>query len=102
MELYRNLQETAKMVQEYIKRYYNKKRSKGLALKEGDKVWLLYKNFKSRQLSKKLDYIKLRLFKITVKVSEVIYKLYLLAKMKIYSVQHIIMLKLVYRDIKPL
>ena len=57
MELYRNLQETAKMVQEYIKRYYNKKRSKGPALKEGDKVWLLYKNFKSRQLSKKLDYI---------------------------------------------
>jgi len=30
-----------------MKKYYNIKRSKGLDLKEGDKVWLLYKNFKS-------------------------------------------------------
>ena len=48
IELYKNLQGTAKIVQEYIKRYYNKKRSKRPALKRGDKVWLLYKNFKSR------------------------------------------------------
>ena len=47
---------------------------------------MLYKNFKNRQLSKKLDYIKLRLFKIVVKVIEVIYKLDLLAKIKIYLV----------------
>ena len=38
MELYKNLRDTAKLIQKYIKRYYNKKRSKGLALKEGDKV----------------------------------------------------------------
>ena len=30
-----------------MKRSYNAKRSKGLDLKEGDKVWLLYKIFKS-------------------------------------------------------
>ena len=42
-----------------MKRCYNAKRSKGLDLKEGDKVWLLYKNFKSRQLLKKLDHVKL-------------------------------------------
>ena len=56
-----------------MKKYYDKKRSEGLALKEGDKVWLLYKNFKSRQLSKKLDYIKLGPFKIIEKILEVIY-----------------------------
>jgi len=39
--------ELVKKVQERIKRYYNAKRSKGPDLKEGDKVWLLYKNFKS-------------------------------------------------------
>ena len=38
IELYKNLKNIAKLVQEYIKRYYNKKRSKGLALKRGDKV----------------------------------------------------------------
>ena len=102
IELYKNLRNIAKLVQERIKRYYNKKRSKGLTLKEGDKVQLLYKNFKSRQLSKKLDYIKLGLFKIAVKILEVIYKLDLLAKIKIYLVQYIIMLELVHRDIKLL
>ncbi len=73
MELYKNLRDTVKLVQEYIKKYYDKKRSEGLALKKGDKVQLLYKNFKSRQLSKKLDHIKLRLFRIIKKVLEVIY-----------------------------
>ena len=38
MELYKNLRNTAKLVQEHIKKYYNKKRSKGLALKRGHKV----------------------------------------------------------------
>src|SRR6266700_5613292 len=93
IELYKNLRNTAKLVQEYIKRYYNKKRSKGPALKRGDKVWLLYKNFKSRRLSKKLDYIKLGPFKIAEKILEIIYQLDLLAKIKIYLVQHIIILE---------
>jgi len=66
--------------------YYNKKRSRGLDLKEGDKVWLLYKNFKSWQLSKKLDYVKLGPFKILIKILEVTYKLDLLDKIKIYLV----------------
>ena len=76
--------------------------SKGLALKERDKVQLLYKNFKSRQLSKKLDYIKLGPFRVAVKLLEVIYKLNLLLKMKIYLVQYIIILELAHRDVKPL
>jgi len=47
-----------------MKRYYDARRFKGLDLKEGDKVWLLYKNFKSWWLSKKLDYVRLGPFKI--------------------------------------
>ena len=69
-----------------MKKYYNKKRSKGLNLREGNKVWLLYKNFKNRWLSKKLDYIKLGLFKIIIKILKVIYRLDLLVKIKIYLV----------------
>jgi len=82
-----------------MRKYYNLKKSKGLDLKEGDKVWLLYKNFKLRWLSKKLDYIKIGLFKIKEKISEVMYRLDLLVKMKIYLVQHIIMLELAHRDL---
>jgi len=69
-----------------MKKYYDKKRSKGLDFKEGDKVWLLYKNFKSKWLSKKLDYIKLRLFKVLKKVIEIIFKLDLTARIKIYLI----------------
>jgi len=46
-----------------------------------------------------LDYIKIGLFKIAEKISEVMYRLDLLVKMKIYLVQHIIMLELVYGDL---
>jgi len=49
-------------------------------------VWLLYKIFKLRQLSKKLDHVKIGLFKIIVKNLEVIYRLDLPAKIKIYLV----------------
>ena len=48
INLYKNLQETAKIVQECIKRYYNLKVSKGLNFKKENKVQLLYKNILSR------------------------------------------------------
>ena len=65
----------AKIVQQKIKRYYNAKRSKGPDFKEGDKVYLFIKNFESKRLSKKLNYIKMGLFKIISKVTEVSYRL---------------------------
>jgi len=48
INLYKNFYKTVKLIQKRIKKYYNLKKFKGLDLKEGDKVWLLYKNFKSR------------------------------------------------------
>jgi len=48
INLYKNLYKIVKLVQERIKKYYNLKKFEGLDLKKGDKVWLLYKNFKSR------------------------------------------------------
>ena len=47
INLYAYLIDIAKIVQQKIKQYYNTKRSKGPDLKEGDKMWLLDKNFKS-------------------------------------------------------
>ena len=93
INLYKDLKESAKLVQERIKRYYNLKVFEGLDLKKGDKVQLLYKNILSRRLSKKLNYIKLGLFKIKKKITEVNYKLDLPAKIKIYLIQYIAMLE---------
>jgi len=38
INLYKNLYKIIKLVQEHIRKYYNLKKSKGLDLKEGDKV----------------------------------------------------------------
>ena len=83
-----------------MKKYYNQKVSKGLNFKKGDKVYLLINFFKSKQLSKKLNYIKMGLFKITDKVIKVSYRLDLPLKIKIYLVYYIVILKLVYRNHK--
>jgi len=48
-----------------------------------------------------LDYVKLGLFIIKEKILSLIYKLDLPAKIKIYLVQHIIILKPAYGDIEP-
>ena len=64
-------------------------------------MWLLHKNFKSWQLSKKLDHVKLKPFKILAKILNLIYKLDLPAKIKIYPVQYIAILELAHRDIEP-
>jgi len=48
INLYKNFYKKVKLVQECIRKYYNLKKFKGLDLKEGDKVWLLHKNFKFR------------------------------------------------------
>ena len=45
-----------------------------------------------------MDYVKLRPFKISRKIIEVNYKLDLPVKIKIYLVQYITILKLVYRN----
>ena len=102
MQLYQNLQKTAKLVQERIKKYYNQKVSEGPDLKEGDKVYLLIKNFESKRPSKKLDYIRIGPFKIISKVTEVSYRLDLLLRMKIHPVHHVAMLEPVYGNYEPL
>ena len=55
-----------------------------------------------QQLNKKLDYIKLGPFKILTKISNLTYKLDLPAKIKIYPVQHIAMLKPAHGSVEPL
>ena len=73
--------------------YYNKKRSRSPTFLEWDKVYLLQKNIKTKQPSKKLDYTKLGLFKMKVVKRLLNYKLKLQPQMKIYLVFHVIYLE---------
>ena len=49
-----------------------------------------------------MDYVRLGPFTVKAKILEVMYKLDLLEKIRVYPIQHVIILELVYRNIKPL
>jgi phosphorylcholine metabolism protein LicD len=66
----------------------------GLELKEGDKVYLLQKNVKTKRPSDKLNHKKLRPFKIDKKIGLVNYKLKLPKTMEIYLIFHVSLLEL--------
>ncbi|KAM0722089.1 hypothetical protein Q7P37_003015 [Cladosporium fusiforme] len=71
----------------------NKKRIEGPTLKEGDKVYLLRRNIKSKKQSKKLDAVKLGPFRIRRKKGPVSFELELPRKMRIHLVFHISLLE---------
>ena len=75
-----------------IQHYTNKKKLKRLTLKEGDKVYLLYKNIKTKQLNNKLNYKKIKLFYIIEKLLKVNFRL-LLFKTYRYTVFYILLLE---------
>ena len=65
----------------------------GPELKEGDKVYLLRKNVKTKRPSDKLDHKKLGPFKIDKKIGSVNYKLKLPKTMEIHPVFHVSLLE---------
>ena len=73
--------------------YQNKKRKMAPQLKERDKVYLLTKNFKTQQSSKKLNHQKIRSFYIKQVKESVNYKLKLPSDTQIHSIFHIFLLK---------
>src|SRR5271167_871633 len=74
--------------------YYNRKYSKALALKKGDKVYLLKHNINIKQLSNKLDFKKLRLYKIKRVIRLVNFELLLLHNSRIHLIFYIALLEL--------
>src|SRR5271165_1684501 len=74
--------------------YYNRKHSKALALKKGDKVYLLKYNINTKQLSNKLDFKKLGLYKIKRAIGLVNFKLLLLHNLRIHLIFYIALLEL--------
>ena len=80
-------------IQQRIAKYANTKRIKELIVKEGDKVYLLRRNIKTKQPSNKLNHKKIGLFKISRKLSDVSYELLLPPTIRIHLVFHIALLK---------
>ena len=71
----------------------NRKRKNRPQLKKRDKVYLLTKNIRGKQLSKKLDYMKVRPFLVKQQKGLVNYKLALLGDTRVYLVFYILLLE---------
>ena len=87
--LHNKLQKDIRFLSHCAAHYYNKRKSKSPIFLEGDKIYLLQKNIKMKQLSKKLDYTKLGPFKVKAVKGFLNYKLKLLLQMKIHPVFYV-------------
>ena len=74
--------------------YYTRRHSGTLALKKGDKVYLLKCNINTKQLSNKLDFKKLGLYKIKRAIGLVNFELLLLHNSRIHPIFHVALLEL--------
>ena len=74
---------------------------KGLSFKEGDKLYLVQRNIKTKRPSDKLDYKKLRPFPISQVISKTNYLLSLPETMRIHPVFHISLLEPAHPDAEP-
>jgi len=73
-------------ITEKIKIYYNRTRFKNIILKKKLKIYLLTRNIATRKPSKKLNYKKIRPFKIKKSIKGISFKLDLSKIIKIYPV----------------
>jgi hypothetical protein len=92
-ELHQHLHDELAFLNVRMTHYANKKRLKGPTLKEGDKVYLLRRNIKTKRPSDKLDWKKIGPFKIKKKLSDYNYELQLPAKARIHPVFHVSLLE---------
>jgi transposase InsO family protein len=91
--LHKHLQDELTFLNARMTHYANKKRLKGPTLKEGDKVYLLRRNIKTKRPSDKLDWKKIGPFKIDKKLSDYNYKLQLPPNTRIHPVFHVSLLE---------
>ena len=91
--LHEELKTDLEFLSQRMSKYANQKRSGGPALQEGDKVYLIRKNIKTKRPSSKLDYVKLGPFKIKEKKGPVTFILELPKDMRIHPTFHISLLE---------
>ena len=91
--LHKNLADDLQFVAEKNAYYYNQGRSQEPTLREGDKVYLIRRNIKTKRPSDKLDHKKLGPFRIKKTMGRLNYQLDLPRTMNIHPVFHISLLE---------
>ena len=96
--LHKELQKDIQFFNKRSALYVNKRKDRDPTLKEGNKVYLLRRNIKTKRSSNKLDHIKLESFRILEAKESINFKLNLSALMRIRSIFHIFLLKSAHPD----
>ena len=98
--MYDELIKTVKLLQNAQAKYYNAKH-KRVEFNIGDKVWLLTRNTRTERKTKKLDWKRIRPYRIIAKVGTQVYKLELPLSLKILPTFHVSLLKEYYENRFP-
>ena len=96
-KLYDKLRTDLKLVRTHITLYSNKTKIERPTLKKGDSVYLIRKNIKTKRPNSKLDFKKIRPFKIFKKLSDINYHLLLPKTIRIHPIFYIALLKPVFK-----
>jgi hypothetical protein len=99
--LHKMLKQELQRISKKTIKYANKKRSEGPDFQEGEKVYILRKNIKTRRPSDKLDHTKIGPYKIKRKLGPVTFEMELPEGMNIYPVFHKSLLEQAPQDAKP-
>jgi hypothetical protein len=99
-DLHRELQKELTFLNNRIKHYADKKRLKKPTLKEGDKIYVVQRNIKTKRPNDKLNWKKISPFKIDKKLSDYNYRLQLPKDTRFHPVFHISLLEPASKDIK--
>src|SRR5436305_2729748 len=91
--LYKQIHKDIEFTNIWMVRNTNKKRVQEHFYKEGDKVYLLQQNIKTKRPSNKLDFKRLELFKIRKVVGKLDYKLELPRRLQLYLVFYTLLLE---------
>ena len=92
-EAHRQLHEDLKFQRILMAKYFNKSRSSAPTLKEGEKVFLLRRNFKTKRPSDKLDHLKVGPFRVKRQSGKNHYELELPKGMRVHPIFHIALLE---------
>ena len=99
--LYAILREELEFIRTRMKKFYDRNRLEGPRLEEGGKVYLISRNLCTKRLSRKLDFRKIRPFKIDKKISENNYVLALPSTMQLRTnVFYISLLELAPKNVQ--